>query len=205
MSAQEIFSRNRPGATEILKAAVVGIAGLGGLGSNIAVHLVRAGVRTLILADFDVVEPSNLNRQHYFSHQIGMKKSEALSEILLSINPDLDLILWDCVITPENLTQIYKEVSVMVEAFDRSENKSMLVNEWLLHKPEIPLVCASGMAGIGPSNELITRKFGKQLFMVGDLKTEASAEEGLCASRVALAAAHQSHAVIRLLLGMEAV
>lgn len=202
---QDIFIRNRPDTRARLEQSVVGIAGLGGLGSNIAVHLVRAGVGSLILTDFDRVEPSNLNRQHYFQKHIGMKKSEALGQILLEINPQVKLTLWDQFIDPTNLTSIYDGVDVMVEAFDQAQNKSMLVNEWLLKKKEIPLVCASGMAGIGPANEVMTRRFGKHLVVVGDLETEATREEGLCAPRVALAAAHQGHAVIRLLLGMEVI
>ncbi len=72
-------ARHTPGVHTKLKAATVGIAGLGGLGSSIAVALARVGVGKLIVADFDVVEPSNLNRQQYFVDQIGfLKKGSVL-------------------------------------------------------------------------------------------------------------------------------
>jgi sulfur carrier protein ThiS adenylyltransferase len=58
----------------------IGIAGCGGLGSNCAVALSRVGIGRLILVDFDVVELSNLNRQYYFRDQIGLLKTEALTE-----------------------------------------------------------------------------------------------------------------------------
>ena len=61
-----------PAERAVLERARIGIAGAGGLGSNCAMHLVRAGVRRLVVADFDVVGESNLNRQFFFRrhHQL---------------------------------------------------------------------------------------------------------------------------------------
>ena len=73
----------------VLEKAKIGVAGLGGLGSNVLSHLVRAGIRRFVAADFDVVSASNLNRQFFFADQVGRKKTEALAENLRRIAPDL--------------------------------------------------------------------------------------------------------------------
>lgn len=192
--------RNTPGTQSILNEATVGIAGIGGLGSNVAVHLARCGIGRLILADFDRVEISNLNRQHYDRRHIGMKKTDAIKDVLLQINPSIELVTHDVYLDRSNIKTIFKDVNVMVEAFDQAENKSLLMDEWLDNLEKIPLVAASGMAGMGPANDIKTRKLGEQLYVVGDLCTESTIESGLMAPRVILAAAHQSHAVLRLLL-----
>ena len=113
-------SRHTPGVHAKLKAATVGIAGLGGLGSAIAVALARVGVGKLIVADFDVVEPSNLNRQPYFVDQIGMLKTNALVSNLRKINPYVQVETHAVKLTPDNL-QLFGDVDVMIEAFDRAD------------------------------------------------------------------------------------
>lgn len=197
--------RNTPGTQAILSKATVGIAGIGGLGSNVAVHLARCGIGRLILADFDVVEISNLNRQHYDRRHIGMKKTDAIKDVLQHINPDLELVTHDAYLDRTNIKTIFEGVDVMVEAFDLAENKSMLMDEWLENLGKMPLVTASGMAGLGPANDIRTRKMGEQLYVVGDLCTESTVGNGLMAPRVILAAAHQSHAVLRILLDQREV
>lgn len=200
-----VTARNTPGVQDILKNATVGIAGLGGLGSNIAVHLARAGVGHMVLADFDVVDPSNLNRQNYYTRHIGMKKTEAIADVLFNINPYIQLKTHQTYLDQSNIRSLFSGVTVMVEAFDKAENKSLLIDEWTPLLSEIPLVCASGMAGIRPSNEIKTRKMGKNLYLVGDLTTDFESGEGIMSSRVILCAAHQSNAVIRLLLNHKEV
>jgi len=198
--SDSIFSRNVPGMTEPLQAATVGIAGCGGLGSNIAVSLVRAGVGQLILADFDVVEASNLNRQHYFQRDIGRSKVEALTDILLAINPRAEVVAQNLKLTPENLLPIYAEADVMVEAFDRAEAKQWLIESCLSAKPDMPVVCGSGLSGVGNTASLKLRRLGN-LVICGDEVTEMT--EGLCSARVALVAQMQAHAVIGLILGLD--
>lgn len=197
--------RNTPGTQAILSKSTVGIAGIGGLGSNIAVHLARCGIGRLILADFDSVEISNLNRQHYDRRHIGMKKTDAIREVLQHINPDIELITHDVYLDRSNVKPIFEGVNVMVEAFDQAESKSLLMEEWFENIQKTPLVVASGMAGLGPANEIRTRKLGEQVYVIGDLCTESTIENGLMAPRVILAAAHQSHAVLRLLLDQREV
>lgn len=200
-----VTARNTPGIQDLLRKSTVGIAGLGGLGSNIAVHLARAGVGHLVLADFDVVDPSNLNRQNYYTRHIGMKKTEAIADVLFNINPYIQLSTHATYLDQSNMRKIFSEVNVMVEAFDKAENKSLLIDEWTPLLKDIPLVCASGMAGLRPSNEIKTRRLANNLYLVGDLTTDFQWGEGIMSSRVILCAAHQSNAVLRLLIDQKEV
>lgn len=200
-----VTSRNTPGIQERLKQSTVGIAGLGGLGSNVAVQLARCGVGRMVLVDFDVVDPSNLNRQNYYTRHIGLKKSEAIKDVLRQINPYIELISHDAYLDRRNIIEIFQGVDVLVEAFDKAENKSLILDEWLSQVKNSPLVCASGMGGIGPSNAIRTRKLSHNIYLAGDLNTEATPENGVMAPRVAMTAAHQSNAVLRLLLNQQEV
>jgi sulfur carrier protein ThiS adenylyltransferase len=198
-----LVARHTPGVHARVKRGVVGIAGAGGLGSSIATALARVGVGQLLVADFDVVEPSNLNRQQYFVDQIGMTKVEALRENLARINPYVEVSVFHGRLTPENIPQVFAGVDVMVEAFDRADQKAMLIESFCGHFPQTPLVAASGMAGYGPANTVTTRRIGAHFFLVGDGVTAARPGEGLMSPRVGIAAHHQANAVLRLLLGEE--
>ena len=187
----------------LLSQGNIAIAGLGGLGSNIAYSLARIGVGHLHLIDFDVVDITNLNRQQYFIQHIGMYKTDALKSLLLQINPYLD-IRTDCVkVTEENLADLFRENDIICEAFDNPEAKAMLVNGILEHFPEKKLVSASGMAGYGSSNTIRTRRITKNFYLCGDQVTEPSPGNGLMAPRVAICAAHEANMITRLILGEE--
>ncbi|MBN2161589.1 MAG: sulfur carrier protein ThiS adenylyltransferase ThiF [Pontiellaceae bacterium] len=194
-----MLARHTPGVHEKIKSATVGIAGLGGLGSSIAVALARIGVGKLILADFDVVEPSNLNRQQYFIDQLGMNKADAIEENLKRINPYVHYETHCVRVTPENIPVLFGAVDVMVEAFDRPDQKAMLLQSF----NGAPLVAASGMAGYGPGDAIGVRKMGKYVYIVGDLETGAAPGCGLMAPRVGIAAHMQANLVLRILLGEE--
>jgi sulfur carrier protein ThiS adenylyltransferase len=196
-----LVARHTPGVHARVKQARVGIAGVGGLGSAIAVALTRLGIGELIIADFDVVEPSNLNRQQYFVDQLGMPKVAALAENLRRINPYVSVITHTLRLTRENIPGLFAEVDVMVEAFDAAAQKALLVESFLTMVPGRPLVAASGMAGFGPSNTILTRRAGTYLYLVGDEVTAAAPGSGLMAPRVGIAAHHQANCVLRLLLG----
>jgi sulfur carrier protein ThiS adenylyltransferase len=198
-----MMARHTPGIHQKIKRAVVGIAGLGGLGSNIAIALARVGVGRLILVDFDVVEPSNLNRQQYFIHQIGMPKVEALQDNLSKINPYVEVLPYNEKLDKSNVERIFKEATVVVEAFDRAEEKVMLINVISEKMPEKYIVAASGVAGYGDNNEIKTVRFSSKIFIVGDQKTAAQPGVGLMAPRVGIAAHHQANTVLRILLGEE--
>jgi len=198
-----MMARHTPGVHQKIKKSVVGIAGLGGLGSTVALALARVGVGTLILVDFDVVEPSNLNRQQYFTHQIGIPKVEALRETLSKANPYVKVLTHQVKVERDNVEKIFKEADVIVEAFDRAEEKAMLINAVSEKMPDKYIVAASGVAGFGESNEIKTVRFSSRIFIIGDQKTEAKPGTGLMAPRVGIAAHHQANLVLRILLGEE--
>lgn len=185
----------------ILESAVIGIAGAGGLGSNCAMHLVRAGVKKLVIADFDVVGESNLNRQFFFRDQLGRKKVDALAENLRRIEPNLSLDLRDVRLAPDNIDWTFSGCSVIVEAFDSADAKSMLLHALLpLGKP---IVSASGIAGWGRSLAIGQRRIGKNLILIGDTSSDVSNGLAPFSPRVGIAAAMEANAVVSLLLGEE--
>ena len=190
-----------PAQRAILGRAKIGVAGLGGLGSNVICHLLRAGVRCFVAADFDVVSASNLNRQFFFSDQVGMKKTVALAENLRRINPDAELDFRVLRLTAENIPELFRNCDVVVEAFDRAEAKTMLIGA--LAKTEITVVAASGLAGFGKSNDIRLRKVNDRLYIVGDLASGISPELAPASPRVGIAAAMEANTVVAVLLGLE--
>lgn len=181
-----------------IQSVKVGIAGLGGLGSNCAFNLVRVGFRRFTLVDFDRVEASNLNRQFYFCDQLGLTKVEALRENLLRINADLELSVYQERVTAGNLDQFFGDCRVVVEAFDRPEAKRMLVEHFW--NSEKLVVSASGMAGWDDSDQLTTRQIKPRLFLVGDLVSEVSPQLPPLAPRVNIAAAKEANVVLKWVL-----
>jgi sulfur carrier protein ThiS adenylyltransferase len=198
-----VTARHTPGVHEKVKKSVVGIAGLGGLGSAVAVALARLGVGEMILVDFDVVEPSNLNRQQYFADQIGMTKVAALTENLRRINPYIHLRSHEVQLTVENMAPLFSGAAVVVEAFDGAEDKALLYNTVLRRLPDTFVVGVSGLAGYGPSEEIGIRRFAGRGFVVGDGTAAAGPGVGLMAPRVGVAANHQANLVLRVLLKEE--
>ena len=183
--------------------ATVAICGLGGLGSNIAVSLVRAGVGTLILIDFDKVDITNLNRQQYKAFQVGMDKTEALAANLAEINPYTRLLTHQVRITENNAARLLEAADMICEAFDDPAQKAMLANTVLERLPSAYLVAASGMAGIASANDIKTRRISERFYLCGDGVSDSAEKPGLLSARVALCAAHQAHMVLRLLAGFK--
>lgn len=183
------------------ESAVVAICGLGGLGSNIAISLARAGVGRLILIDFDRVDVSNLHRQQYKAFQTGMLKTEALAQNLREIAPYITLETHAERITAENFQRLLGNANVVCEAFDRPESKAMLVNGVLERLPDTFIVAASGMAGFEPANRICTRRVSRRFYLCGDGTSDVAQAGSLVAPRVMLCAAHQAHAVLRILAG----
>ena len=186
---------------ERFASATVAICGLGGLGSNIAIALARAGIGKLLLIDFDRVDITNLHRQQYKANQIGLYKADALAESLLEIAPYTEIKTVTAKITEENFADLLKGADVVCEAFDNAEAKAMLVNGVLEQLPDCYLVAASGMAGMDTPNTIQTRKVMKRFYLCGDEKNDVADTIGLVAPRVMLCAAHQAHTVLRILAG----
>ncbi len=198
-----LTARHTPGVHGVVKQSTVGIAGVGGLGSAIAIALARTGIGHLIIADFDVVEPSNLNRQQYFIDQIGLPKVYALRDTLARINPHVRVTSAHLRLTPQNIAEVFGHAQILVEAFDLAEQKVMLIENFAARFPERPIVTGSGMAGYGPANSVQTHRVAGNLYLCGDGATAAAPGTGLMAPRVGVAAHHQANAVLRLLLGCD--
>lgn len=202
---ESLIQRHGKWVQETLKASRVGIAGLGGLGSHIAVMLARAGVGHLHLVDFDRVDLSNLNRQEYWVSQIGQFKTEALADILRGINPYIQITKDTVRLCEDNVLEIFQDDRLVCEAFDRAENKAMLVNTLLAGRSDVTVAAASGMAGCHSANTIKTVKKMKRLYLCGDETRGIESGESLMAPRVTVCAAHQANLVLRLLLGKETV
>ena len=200
---EALCERHTAAIQEKLNRGRVAIAGLGGLGSNIAFSLARIGTGHLHLIDFDRVDLTNLNRQQYLMRHIGMYKTEALKEELLEINPYLE-IRTDCVrVTEDNLEELFREDEIVCEAFDVPECKAMLVNGILERCPGKTIVSASGMAGYGNSNAIQTRKITKHFYLCGDEVSDSRAGLGLMAPRVMICAGHEANLITQLIIEKE--
>ena len=196
-----LIARHGPALHRRFSSATVAVCGLGGLGSNIAVALARAGVGKLLLLDFDRVDITNLHRQQYKADQIGRYKTEALAENLREIAPYTEIQPVTAKITEENLAALLQDADIVCEAFDGAESKAMLVNGVLEQLPRCYLVAASGMAGMDTPNTIKTRKITNRFYLCGDETSDAADTIGLVAPRVMLCAAHQAHTVLRILAG----
>jgi len=184
---------------KILKEKTVGIAGAGGLGSNCAVSLVRVGLGNLIIADYDKIVITNLNRQYYFLDQVGEKKVKALRDNLLRINPGLNIISFEDILLPDNIPGLFRNCDIIVEAFDRADQKVMLIETVLTHFPEKPLVVGLGMAGWGMNDTIRVRQIDN-MYICGDEVSEIGPELPPLAPRVGIVANMQANVVLELLL-----
>ena len=200
LKEEDLLKRNVKGISKKLKKTRVCILGLGGLGSNVAVLLARAGIGSLKLVDFDTVETSNLNRQQYRISHIGIKKTEAMKSIIREINPFVEVDILDIKVDRENIYSIVGDIEIVVEAFDRAETKAMILEEVLTDKNKI-VVSASGMAGLGSANEIVTRKIKDNFYLIGDNYSDYEEYLGIMSTRVMICAAHQANMVLRLILG----
>ena len=194
-----LYERHGEDVQKKFSAATIALCGLGGLGSNIAISLARAGIGKLILIDFDKVDITNLHRQQYKANQIGMDKTDALSENLKEIAPYIGIESHTVRITEDNAVELLKDTDIICEAFDNAECKAMLTNLILETMPNKFLVAASGMAGFGSANSIRTRKITNRFYLCGDEESDVQSEGSLVASRVMLCAAHQAHTILRIL------
>ncbi len=197
---QMLNARNGEYVTSRLENACVCICGLGGLGSNIACMLTRLGVGKLILVDYDIVDPTNLNRQNYFISDIGCYKTEAISKQLKNINPYVQIVTRNHYVDGENILEIIDNCNVVIEAFDDPICKAELVNS-ILQNTDKYIIASSGMAGYGSSNEIKTTKHMSRLYVAGDSVTEACEGVSLMSTRVSICAGHMANMAVRILLG----
>ena len=187
---------------EKFSKATVNIFGLGGLGSNVAVALTRCGVGHLRLIDYDKLDLTNLNRQQYFIDQVGMYKTEALRENLLKINPYVNIEIISSKVTEDNISELLKLDGIICEAFDKPEAKSLIIDAFFSqdnYKDRV-IVAASGMAGFGRSNLIVTKKMNDNFYLCGDNESDVEKENRLVSSRVAICANHEANAIIDIIL-----
>ena len=182
-----------------ISSTTVAVCGLGGLGSNIAIALARAGIGKLILIDFDKVDITNLHRQQYKANQIGMCKTEALQNNLKEINPYLETKIHTICLDESNAKDVLADADIICEAFDNAEAKANIVNFVLSEMPDKYIVAASGMAGLDSANLIKTRKVSKRFYLCGDEVNDIKDGIGLVSTRVMLCAAHQAHTVLRII------
>lgn len=196
---EALIARHGQELHDRFSSATAAICGLGGLGSNIAIALARAGIGRLILVDFDRVDITNLHRQQYKAEQIGEYKTEALAANLLEISPYTEVKGVTEKVTEDNFLELLEGADIVCEAFDNAEAKAMLVNGVLQKLPECYLVAASGMAGMGSPNRIETRRITDRFYLCGDGVSDVEETMGLVAPRVMLCAAHQAQTVLRIL------
>lgn len=196
------FAGHEPGMLKCWQKACVGIAGAGGLGSNIAVSLTRAGIGKLVIADFDVISTTNLNRQQFYLDQVGISKIDALSANLARISPFTTLHAHELRITPENVEPLFGKCDLMIEAFDLADQKLMLIETWQELYPEKPIISASGLAGVGNNSAIRTVNCGN-LYIVGDQESELTPGISPVSARVAIVANMQANLCLELLLQAE--
>lgn len=196
-------ARHTPKLHDKLKISSVAVCGLGGLGSHIAINLARSGVGRLKLIDFDVIEPSNLNRQAYRVSDLGRFKTEALKEQIAEINPYISVEICTLKIDESNLEFLFQGMDIVCEAFDTASAKAMIAQNFHRFYKDTVLICASGLAGYGESNSIQTRKIAKNFYVCGDLINGAKVGKGLMSPRVNICAGHQSNLVLELLVSKE--
>jgi sulfur carrier protein ThiS adenylyltransferase len=196
-----IHARQPYAATEKLRGACVGIAGAGGLGSVVAENLARAGIGRLVIADHDVIEPSNLNRQKYTLSQLGADKTAALKENLHQCSPDVDISAVQERIKADNCVRVFNTCDIVCECFDAAESKASLVTALRSRLPECIVVAASGIAGCGTARSITIRRVSDRLYIVGDQHSDADTGMGLFAPRVGIVASLQAHVALQLILG----
>lgn len=197
-------SKNAPIISENIKRVTVGIAGCGGLGSNTAIALTRAGIRNIVIADYDKLEISNLNRQQYALKDVGNFKVDSLEKILKSINPFIKVEKYKIKLNKNNIYKVFEKCAIVVEAFDKVATKSMIIKAFSDPRfNEKYLIAGSGVAGYSSVNEIKTKKIAKNIFICGDYKTKPLKSTGIMAPRVMAAAGHQANKALQLIAGLK--
>lgn len=195
-----LAARQTRAVQEKLALGRVAIAGLGGLGSNVALALARSGVGALKLIDFDLVDSANIHRQAYYFRHIGRTKVEALAELIAEINPWVELSFDSAKLSADNMAKKLGGWPIIIEALDLAESKAELVNIVLAELPGARVICASGLAGLKSANHILSRKLTPRLFICGDGQSEVTEGTGLMASRVMVCAGHQANLAINLII-----
>lgn len=182
----------------LIQKTKIGIAGAGGLGSNIAVCLVRSGFRDFEIIDFDIVAIKNLNRQYYFLEDVGKPKVNALAERLKNINPDIIIKIERVRLGEENISSYFRDRDIIFEAFDEAGSKAWLLEQF--GNDGKLLIFGSGLAGFGNQLEIKTRKIKNYIYIVGDGVTCVESDNPPLAPRVTACASLMASIAVEAIL-----
>lgn len=177
------------------KDSCVAIVGCGGLGSNCANNLVRAGFLNLVLIDFDVVCQANLNRQFFFCDQVGFPKVDALADNLFRVNPNINIRIVGEAITKENIDSYLHNCDAICECVDIPNTKRLIVEYALCHSKIV--IAASGICGYTSDAKVTTRKVSETCFVVGDFMTDTRKGDSPVAPKVSIVSALQAEILIK--------
>ena len=202
ITKDDLFGKIDPKIRKKIANKTIGIAGAGGLGSNVAVSLARCGFDKFVIADFDKVELSNLNRQFYFLDQIGMYKVDALLENMRKINPFIDIEKHIIRLNSYNVNSIFSKVDIMVEALDKAKVKKMLIENWVENYPNKPIIIASGIYGYGDFSKLRIKVVDK-IYICGDQESEIENDYSPLSPKVGIVSNMQSDLVLKILMDEE--
>lgn len=192
-----LFARNNSYLVTALKQTKVVILGCGGIGSNVARLLVQSGIEQLTLIDYDVVDPTNLNRQFYTYNQIGSYKIDCLGDNLQAINPNVKLTKLNVHLDKDNIASYTAGYDFVIDGFDTPLMKSLIVNSSGWHGSY--LILANGMAGIKPASEIVTRKLTDDVYVCGDGSNGVKPRIGLMATQVTLVASQMANKIIEII------
>lgn len=185
---------------QTIQSKKIAIAGAGGLGSNAAMILVRSGFLHIEILDNDIIDASNLNRQQYYTNEIGEKKVFVLADRLLEINPNLNIATHHVTWNKDNADQYFENCDIYVEAFDQPDAKYEFVEYY--QNTGKPVITGSGMAGLETKEPLRFKQVGN-IYMVGDQATDSTAGHPPMAPRVTACAAMMAEVVLDLVLGID--
>lgn len=193
----KVLARQDPIVNEKLKKAKVSILGCGGLGSNIAMTLARAGVGELYLYDFDTIEYSNLNRQNYTLDELGGDKAELTKKKIESTLPYVKCHSQNIYLTTENMDTIVDNTDIFIEAFDNKESKTMLFDYFVGRKDKY-LITGTGVSGLGELSDIKIKQINN-VTLIGDFTSNP--DEGLYLAYVGIIANLEALTAIKILTG----
>ena len=195
---QGLLKYLKPEQLALIQSKKVGIGGAGGLGSNCAMMLVRSGFKNLEIIDQDVIDASNLNRQQYFTAEIGLPKVDTLKKRLLDINPDANILIHQTKWHEGNAENFFKGFDYIVEAFDVTDWKYRFVQ---YYAPRFAVIVSGvGMAGLSEKKPMTVKKMGN-VYICGDRSTDSAQGHPPMAPRVTQCAAMMAEIILDLSLG----
>lgn len=198
---RDLTARQPEPVSRRFQQAVVGIAGVGGLGSVVAEQLARAGVGHLVLVDGDLIDPSNLNRQRYSLAQLGLPKAEQMAANIRAFTPFVRVSVHQVWLTERNCAELFGGCDIVLECLDRPDAKAEVVIALRKSLPGTPCIAASGVAGLGDPAALRIRRVSENFFVAGDMTSEADDNVGLFACKVGAVASLQAWLALRILAG----